>query len=367
MVCFLVGGGIYYFFIRNETEPVFNNTVSAPLLSILNVTVQSTTETGATIKWTTDKPATGSVTVQDSNDIKVGEAESGSTPALTQSVTVSGLQAGTKYKYTVVSKDADGNEATSEGNLTTRAISDSTPPTISAINANVTESSAVITWVTDEPATSQVEYSVEGGNTSTTPEDTNLTTTHSIALSNLDSSTTYSYTIISKDAASNAATSPGGHTFTTESSIPVGSNVGDRAPDFTVQNLSGSDVTIKMSDYRGKIVMINFWATWCEPCRKEMPYIQAISDNWSRQDLVIFAIAAKDNESLDVVNEFISEPENEYTFPVYYDSQGQAQSLYSISTWPTTFFIDKNGIIKYMQPASFDNKDAIETLLDFLK
>jgi thiol-disulfide isomerase/thioredoxin len=368
MVCLLVGGGVYYFFLRNETEPVFNNvdnTVSASLLKILDVSVQSTTETSATIKWTTDKLATGSVTIHNSSGTEIGKVQSGSTPALTQSVTVSGLEAGTTYNYTVVSTDADGNEATSAGQLTTRTASDTTPPVISAINANVTESSAIITWTTDEPSTGQVEYGKEGGDTSTTPEETDLNNVHSIALNSLDSGTTYSFTIISKDAAGNQATSTGGHTFTTESSIPIGSNVFDRAPDFTVQNLDGDDVTVKLSDYRGRIVMINFWATWCKPCREEMPYIQAISDNWSSQDLAIFSIAAKDEENLDLVNTFISD--NEYNFPVYYDSQGQAQSLYSIDFWPTTFLIDKEGIIQYRQPSSFEDQDAIETLLDTLK
>lgn len=368
MVCFLVGGGVYYFFLRNETEPVFNNvdnTVSASLLSILNVTVQSTTETSATIKWTTDKPATGSVTVHDPNGTEISEAESGATLALEQSVTVSSLQAGTTYNFTVVSTDADGNEATSEGELTTRAISDSAPPTISAINVNVTESSAIITWVTNEPATGQVEYSVEGGNTTTTPENTTLTTTHNINLDNLDSGTTYGFTIISKDTAGNAANSPGGQTFTTESSVPVGSSVGDRAPDFTVQNLDGDDVTIKISDYRGKIVMINFWATWCVPCTEEMPSLQIVSDNWSSQGVVLIAIADNYEETIDSVNEFILG--EGYTFPVYYDSEGQGKTLYSINTRPTTFFIDREGIIRYMQIGSFSDQAEIESRLNFVE
>jgi thiol-disulfide isomerase/thioredoxin len=365
MVCFLVGSGVYYFFIRNETEPVFNNAPSAiatSTLKILDVTVQSTTETSATIKWTANRPFSGHVTVTNSSGTVIAEKESGSTLALEQSVTVNDLQAGTTYNYTVISTDADGKDAIAEGQLTTRTANDTTPPVITAINANVTESSAIITWHTDEYATGQVEYSKEGGETSTTPEETDLTDTHSIALNNLDSGTTYSFTIISKDAAGNTATSPGGQSFTTASSVPVGYNVGDLAPDFTVQNADGDDVTIHMSDYRDKIVMINFWATWCQPCREEMPYIQAISDNRSSEDLAIFALAAQDNENLSVVFDFISE--SEYTFPVYYDSQGQAESLYGLNTWPTTFFIDRDGIVRYLQIGSFSEQADIETLLE---
>jgi peroxiredoxin len=368
IVCFLVGSGVYYLFIRNTTEPVFNtvnNAVNSSLLSILDVTVQSTTENSATIRWTTDRPATGHITIYDSSGTLIADKESGGTLAPQQSVTIGGLQSSTKYNYTVISTDANGNEATSEGELTTQAISDKTPPTISAANVNVTESSAIITWVTNEDAIGQVKYAKVGGNTTTTPEETNLTKTHSVTLANLDSGTTYSFTIISKDAAGNAATSQGGQTFTTESSIPVGSNVYDRAPDFTVQNLNGDDVNIKLSDYRGKIVMINFWATWCIPCTEEMPLIQAISDNQSREDLVIMAIADNYEENLTSVNEFISE--QQYTFPVYFDSQGQGKTLYAINTRPTTFFIDREGIIRYMQIGSFSNQEEIETLLNSLQ
>jgi peroxiredoxin len=144
--------------------------------------------------------------------------------------------------------------------------------------------------------------------------------------------------------------------------IPVGTQVGNRAPDFTLQDLNGKDV--KLSDFRGKIVMINFWATWCVPCINELPFMQAISDNWSSKGIQVLAIAIKDHEQLDAVGQYITQ--NTYTFRVLWDSKGQAESLYNVSTFPTTFFIDKEGIIKKIQVGSFEDQSAIESILNSL-
>jgi thiol-disulfide isomerase/thioredoxin len=361
IVCLIVGGGIYYFVTGIETSPLPENTVNTTITSIQNVN-SSRTDTSATITWKTDKQATGQV---DYGKTKEYELTPVSIDELTtdHNIQLTGLEPNTTYYFKIISADAAGNEVTHEGELKPIAEADETAPTISGLNvSNVTESSAIITWHTNESATSQVKYSKSEEVSSTTPIDNNPTTDHSVTLTNLDSGTTYNYIVMSKDAAGNVANSPSGQTFTTESAIPVGSNVFDRAPDFTVQNPDGEDVNVNLRDYRGKIVMINFWATWCVPCKEEMPFIQAVSDNWSSQDLAIFSIAAKEKENLNVVNEFISD--NGYTFPVYYDSQGQAKSLYNINIWPTTFLIDDEGIIRYMQVGSFSNQTELEDRLN---
>jgi thiol-disulfide isomerase/thioredoxin len=278
---------------------------------------------------------------------------------------LTGLDPNTTYNFKVISTDAAGNEATSEGELTTLATADKTPPTISGVNvSNITESSAIITWTTNEPATSQVTYGKTETYDSTTSEDTNLSTSHSVTLTGLDDDTTYNFRVMSKDAGGNETTLAENQTFKTKSIIPVGSQVGNRAPDFTLQNLDGQDVDVKLSDFRGKIVMVNFWAVWCRPCKEEMPYIQAVSDNWSSEDLAILAIANNYEENIDTVKQFTLD--EGYTFPVFYDSQGQAKSLYSINTYPTTFFIDAEGIIRYMQIGSFSAQAEIEDVLNSL-
>lgn len=83
-------------------------------------------------------------------------------------------------------------------------------------------------------------------------------------------------------------TQPTPTTNTTQPAVPEGSKVGDRAIDFELQTLEGR--TVKLSDMRGKPVLLNFWATWCGPCRSEMPYLQQISDNWTAKGLVVLEV-----------------------------------------------------------------------------
>jgi peroxiredoxin len=362
IICLLIGGGIYYFVTQTETTPPPEITADFTPPSIQNVRSSEIIETSATIKWETDEPATSQVNYGKTMEYDL-TTQLDTNLSTSHSVTLTGLDPNTTYYFEAISADAAGNEATSGGELITAATADDIAPTISGINASTTESSATITWLTDERATSQVNYWTTETSDTLTPLDTNLSTSHSVTLTGLDDSTTYYYQAISKDSSGNIATSAN-QTFETQAGIPVGSQVYDHAPDFTVQDLDGEDVTIKLSDFEGKIVMINFWATWCNPCILEMPSIQAISDNWSSADLAILAIASNTNESLDTVKEFIED--KEYTFSAYYDSEGQAKSLYSISTWPTTFFIDAEGIIRRIQFEPFSDQSEIEDILDSL-
>ena len=363
LVCLLVGGGIYYFINRTGTTPEVN----VPNISVLNqpdVSAQSITETSATIKWTTNKPATGIVKVRDSNDVVI-DTQPQTALVNEHSVTISGLSPNTKYYYTVTSTDSDGKVKTSEeSELTTSGTAtvtaDKTAPMISGINVSIiTESSAIVTWLTDEDATGQVKYSKDGQNTATTPPETNPTKTHSITLTNLNSGTPYTFTIISKDAAGNEAASAPNQTFTTVSSIPVAAKEGSRAPDFTLQDLSGNSV--KLSDFRGKIVVINFWATWCEPCMKELPFFQAISDNQSTGGYKILAI--NDNESISRITSEFNNRSYEFTFTILLDSKGEVDTLYNVKFYPTTFFVNADGIIKKKIENSFQDQAAIENIL----
>jgi peroxiredoxin len=363
IVCVLVGSGIYYFVTQNRTPSQPNSTADVTPPSIQSVPISSTTETGATITWKTDKPATSQV--QYGKTEQYGSTTTENTNLSTShTVKLTGLDPNTTYNFKVISTDTAGNEATSKGELTTLATADKTPPTISGVNvSNITESSAIITWATNEPATSQVKYGKTETYGSTTPLDKNLTTNHNVTLTKLDSGTTYNFTIMSQDAAGNEATSATNQTFKTLTPIPVGTQVGNRAPDFTLQNLEGKNVTL--SSFRGKIVMINFWATWCIPCKDELPFFQAISDNWSEKDLTILAIS---KEPKGAVRSFING--EGYTFTVLLDSNGEVNTLYGFTdktSIPRTFFIDAEGIIKKIKVDSFSSKNEIEDILNSLK
>ncbi|MGP7815891.1 peroxiredoxin family protein [Niallia sp. 01092] len=114
--------------------------------------------------------------------------------------------------------------------------------------------------------------------------------------------------------------------------------IGAKAPDFSLKNLAGD--TVKLSDYRGKKVMLNFWATWCPPCKQEMPTIQQFFKE-SGNKVVILAVNIDGTE--DVVD-FVNN--RHLTFPILLDEKDKVNELYKIITIPTTFFIDENGVIK---------------------
>ena len=115
------------------------------------------------------------------------------------------------------------------------------------------------------------------------------------------------------------------------------------APDFTLTDQYGNTHTL--SDYQGKTVFLNFWATWCGPCKSEMPDIQSLYESYGENsgDLVVLAVANPGGQdvSQEEVEQFLED--NGYTFPVLMDTTGLTLAYYGISAFPTTFMIDVNG------------------------
>jgi len=143
---------------------------------------------------------------------------------------------------------------------------------------------------------------------------------------------------------------------------PQEARVGNQAPDFQLNNLDGQ--SISLSDLRGKPVFINFWATWCPPCRSEMPYIQEIYEEWSGKGLVVLAINI--GESPSQVEEFLES--QDLSLPVLLDTRGKVTQKYNIQIYgkyilPTSFFIDKDGVIQTKIIGAFPSKAAIEKSL----
>lgn len=124
-----------------------------------------------------------------------------------------------------------------------------------------------------------------------------------------------------------------------EAMIKEGLEKGDIAPDFELETLEGEKVSL--SDFRGKRVMLNFWATWCPPCRAEMPDMQKFHEN---KDVVILAVNLTETESSeDNVPKFVEE--YGITFRVPLDVDSSVSTLYQIRPIPTTYLIDSNGMI----------------------
>lgn len=158
----------------------------------------------------------------------------------------------------------------------------------------------------------------------------------------------------------------------------IGIGIGKTAPDFELKDLSGKDV--KLSDFRGKNVVLNFWASWCPPCREEMPEFQKIySEN--QDNLVVIGVNLQ--ESRENAESFVKRLG--ITFPILLDPNAQVKDMYNVFTQPVTYFIDANGKIvgkKFgpltseeisektrilPQKAEFLSKDEIKTLPDGTK
>lgn len=120
---------------------------------------------------------------------------------------------------------------------------------------------------------------------------------------------------------------------------PKNLEIGAKAPNFSLRNLKGE--TVKLSDFKGKKVMLNFWATWCPPCKQEMPAIQQFFEE-KGEDVVILAVNIDGEE--DVI-EFVQS--RKITFPILLDENNRVNEQYKIVTIPTTFFIDEKGIIQH--------------------
>lgn len=139
------------------------------------------------------------------------------------------------------------------------------------------------------------------------------------------------------------------------------------APDFTLVDQYGETHTL--SDYKGKVIFLNFWATWCPPCRIEMPDIEAIykENNENAEDVIILGVAGpnlgREGSEKEITNFLKSEG---YTYPVVFDDTGEIMVEYNIQAFPSTFIIDKNGNIKDFVPGAMDKED-MEALINNAK
>ena len=137
------------------------------------------------------------------------------------------------------------------------------------------------------------------------------------------------------------------------------------APDFTLTDQYGN--THSLSDYKGKIVFLNFWATWCPPCRAEMPDIQAIYEEYEAMedpDVVILGVAFPDygsEESVEGITQFLDD--NGYTYPVLMDTDASLMLPYYITAYPTTFMIDPDGNVLGYIPGGM-TKDIMENVIE---
>lgn len=116
----------------------------------------------------------------------------------------------------------------------------------------------------------------------------------------------------------------------------------DTAPDFTLQSTQGDN--IRLSEHRGEVVLLNFWASWCGPCRQEMPLLDALQQRYSKLGFSVVGVNVDKDSAL--ANKLLKDIP--VTFPVLLDNTGAVSASYNVSAMPTTVLIDRDGNVRYL-------------------
>lgn len=126
------------------------------------------------------------------------------------------------------------------------------------------------------------------------------------------------------------------------SSFGVLSVKADQAPDFTLPANTGKN--LKLSEQRGNVVMLNFWASWCGPCRQEMPLLDAMSQRYSAAGFVLLGVDVEEDntDAKKIIKDL------KISYPILFDTENKVSKLYSVETMPTTVMIDKKGQIRFI-------------------
>lgn len=133
--------------------------------------------------------------------------------------------------------------------------------------------------------------------------------------------------------------------------------VGGPAPEITLKNLQGQEV--RLSDLHGKVVLLNFWATWCKPCKEEMPAMQASYDKLRDQGFMVLAV----NELEDTEKVIDHVRSHGHTFPVVMDHDNVVANRYGVVGLPVSFLVDRQGIIRERVSGSLLTEDRIADLV----
>jgi hypothetical protein len=288
---------------------------------ISGISAGSITATSVQITWTTNEAGTSLVQYSTNLSFNLSSALN-STPVTNHSRTLTGLTAATQYNYRVVTTDSAGNAATSGTNtFTTAAAPDTAGPQIRSIAVTqITSSSATVTWTTDEPATSLVQYGLTAAYGLALPLNATLTTSHSRALTGLTPATTYHFQVRNSDAAGNASLSS----------------------DQALTTLAGSDTTppgdVENFSARGENRQVTL--NWTNPPDADFTgvRIRFRTDRFpinSTDGQLLGDFTGSQNERVSALHESLANGVTYYYSAASYDSRGNFQSTAHASATPS--------------------------------
>lgn len=132
--------------------------------------------------------------------------------------------------------------------------------------------------------------------------------------------------------------------------VSVGIDQGEAAPNFELVDMYGEPV--HLSDFRGKKILLNFWATWCPPCRAEMPHMQSIYEDYKDEVVILGVNLTTTEASREDVGTFIEK--YGLNFPIILDEQGEVTKTFRVIAYPTTYAIDRDGVIREIFRGAID-------------
>lgn len=141
--------------------------------------------------------------------------------------------------------------------------------------------------------------------------------------------------------------------------------VGKETPGFSGKTLDGEKISL--SDYKGKVTLVDVWASWCKPCKEEFPFLIELYEKYSDNDFSVLAVNI-DEEKVNA-EKFLKSLKKEVPFKILFDPESKVPNLYDIQAIPTTYILDKKGVIRYyhlgfMESEKEKYKSEIETLLN---
>jgi peroxiredoxin len=139
-----------------------------------------------------------------------------------------------------------------------------------------------------------------------------------------------------------------------DDAIPHAPEIGKPAPEYNAVSLSGDSVSL--AQMHGRVVLLNVWATWCHPCREEIPVLQALHEQYSASGLTLVGVSVDARGEEDTIREFAND--FKMTYPLWLDPDERVQSTFLAIGVPATFLIDRNGILRWRHVGPVRANDA---------